>query len=326
MSHPKTCADAAVQQLCSAGLDTCFANPGTTEMFLVSALESNKASIRSILCLHEAVCTGACDGFARLADRPAVSLLHLGPGLGNGLCNLHNAHRALSPVLVLVGEHATWHSSADPPLAQNIQQLAGTVSGHVLTVTAADTVCDTMQQALDALAKPTAPASSSSSSSSNSSSSEAGLASVHTSTESAASPAAAAATHLAVSSSCPSSRVVTVVFPHDISWQTAHGAPLTAPATPLTAASASQASGGGSSQPGQQQQQRSSHAGLQGLSVHSSPAVQSFLKDCAAALQAAPRGKAALLLGGAALLHTGNSCGGIVLVGICTHDCQLECL
>jgi hypothetical protein len=128
-----TLADAAMQQLVAGGLSVCFANPGTTEIFLVAALEKQKPGLRSILCLHEAVCTGACDGYARMAGSPAAALLHLGPGLGNGLCNLHNAHRARSPVLVLVGEHATWHKAADPPLAQNIQVK---VKGHTCTAAA----------------------------------------------------------------------------------------------------------------------------------------------------------------------------------------------
>jgi len=83
----------------------CFANPGTTEMWLVAALDTQR-SVRAVLGLHETVCTGACDGYARMTRKPACCLLHLGPGLSNGLANLHNARRARSPVLVLVRDQA----------------------------------------------------------------------------------------------------------------------------------------------------------------------------------------------------------------------------
>ncbi|WIA19312.1 hypothetical protein OEZ85_003945 [Tetradesmus obliquus] len=126
-SAPATCADVAIAKLHEGGISVCFANPGTTEMWMVSALEKQRG-IRSILGLQEAVCTGACDGYARMARQPALALLHLGPGLGNGLCNLHNARRAGSPVVVMVGDMATWHRAADPPLNQDIEALAGTVS------------------------------------------------------------------------------------------------------------------------------------------------------------------------------------------------------
>lgn len=108
------------------GVKVCFANPGTTEMWLVDGL--NQADVRSVLCLHENVCTGAADGYARLALKPACTLLHLGPGLANGLANLHNAHRASSPVVNLVGAMASWHEAADPLLNMDMCALAGTVS------------------------------------------------------------------------------------------------------------------------------------------------------------------------------------------------------
>lgn len=113
----------------------CFANPGTTEMWLVDAL--NRASLRSVLCLHETVCAGAADGYARLARRPACTLLHLGPGLANALANLHNARRASTPVLNLVGSMAIWHEDADPLLSMDIAAIARTISKTVRTVASA---------------------------------------------------------------------------------------------------------------------------------------------------------------------------------------------
>ncbi|HQO82108.1 MAG TPA: thiamine pyrophosphate-binding protein, partial [Deltaproteobacteria bacterium] len=90
------------------GVDVCFANPGTTEMPLVQAMDA-MPEMRPVLGLFEGVCTGAADGFGRMAGRPAMVLLHLGPGLANGISNLHNARRARTPVFTVVGEHSTWH-------------------------------------------------------------------------------------------------------------------------------------------------------------------------------------------------------------------------
>lgn len=115
------------------GVDTCFANPGTSEMHFVAALDG-APGVRGVLALFEGVATGAADGYGRMAGRPAVVLLHLGPGLGNGLANLHNARRARTPVVALVGEHATDHRRLDPPLASDIEGLARPVSGWVATV------------------------------------------------------------------------------------------------------------------------------------------------------------------------------------------------
>ncbi len=111
-----------------AGINACFANAGTTELPIVVALDS-EPSIRAILGLFEGVCTGAADGYGRVLDRPAMTLLHLGPGFANGIANLHNARRARTPLVNLVGEHATWHRSADAPLSMDIDALASTVSG-----------------------------------------------------------------------------------------------------------------------------------------------------------------------------------------------------
>ena len=101
-------AQAFIATLAACGVDTCFANPGTSEMQLVAAVD-RQPGMRAVLGLFEGVVTGAADGYARMAGRPAVTLLHLGPGLANGLANLHNARRAATPVINMVGDHATYH-------------------------------------------------------------------------------------------------------------------------------------------------------------------------------------------------------------------------
>src|SRR5262249_58158699 len=108
--------------------EVCFANPGTTEMALVAALDSVDG-MRAVLGLFEGVCTGAADGYARMADKPALTLTHLGPGFANGIANLHNARRARSPLVNVIGDHATWHLAADAPLTSDIESLARPVSG-----------------------------------------------------------------------------------------------------------------------------------------------------------------------------------------------------
>jgi acetolactate synthase-1/2/3 large subunit len=121
-------AELLVKTAIGAGVEVCFANPGTTELPIVTALDKTPG-IKAFLGLFEGVCTGAADGYGRMLDKPAMVLLHLGPGFANGISNLHNARRAKSPVLNVVGEHATWHRGADPPLAMDIEGLARTVSG-----------------------------------------------------------------------------------------------------------------------------------------------------------------------------------------------------
>ena len=136
-------AQALVASLTGAGVDVCFMNPGTSEMHFVSALDS-VPEMRGVLALFEGVATGAADGYARMAGQPAAVLLHLGPGLANGLANLHNARRARSPVVVIVGAHATGHARYDAPLQSDIEALARTVSGWVHTSgTARDLAQDT---------------------------------------------------------------------------------------------------------------------------------------------------------------------------------------
>ena len=112
---PMNGAESLARTLAAGGVDVCFANPGTSEMHFVAALDQVDG-IRSVLCLFEGVATGAADGYARMTDKPAATLLHLGPGLANGLANLHNAKRARSPVVNIVGEHASFHRKFDAPL------------------------------------------------------------------------------------------------------------------------------------------------------------------------------------------------------------------
>src|SRR5579863_3246689 len=105
-------AEALVRTLVAAGVRVAFMNPGTSEMHFVAALDS-VPEMRAVLALFEGVATGAADGYARMAGTPAATLLHLGPGLGNGLANLHNARRASTPMVNIVGDHATYHTQYD---------------------------------------------------------------------------------------------------------------------------------------------------------------------------------------------------------------------
>jgi acetolactate synthase-1/2/3 large subunit len=141
-------AQALISTLVDNGVRVCFANPGTSEMHFVAALDS-VPDMRGVLTLFEGVATGAADGYARICGAPAAVLLHLGPGLGNGLANLHNARRARVPMLVVIGDHATYHKKFDAPLESDIDSVAGTVSGWTRrTMTTADVASD----ALDAIA------------------------------------------------------------------------------------------------------------------------------------------------------------------------------
>ncbi|MGB8604829.1 acetolactate synthase large subunit [Bradyrhizobium sp.] len=123
-------AQSLVQTLVDCGVDTCFGNPGTSEMHLVAALDAVKG-LRPVLCLFEGVVTGAADGYGRIAGKPAVTLLHLGPGLANGLANLHNARRAATPIVNIVGDHATYHLQYDALLTSDIVGFARPVSSWV---------------------------------------------------------------------------------------------------------------------------------------------------------------------------------------------------
>jgi acetolactate synthase-1/2/3 large subunit len=127
-----TGAHVLLRTLLDAGVDACFTNPGTSELHLVAALDS-VPEMRAVLTLFEGVASGAADGYGRMADRPAATLLHLGPGLGNGLANLHNARRARTPVVNIVGDHATYHTTYDVPLQSDIETVARNVSSWVRT-------------------------------------------------------------------------------------------------------------------------------------------------------------------------------------------------
>ena len=141
-------AQALITTLVDNGVRVCFANPGTSEMHFVAALDTVPA-MRGVLTLFEGVATGAADGYARMSGDPAAVLLHLGPGLGNGLANLHNARRAVVPMLVVVGDHATYHKKYDAPLESDIDSVAGTVSGWVRRTGA---VADVAADAAEAIA------------------------------------------------------------------------------------------------------------------------------------------------------------------------------
>ena len=122
--------EAILRELVELGVEACFGNPGTSEMHLVASFD-RVGGLRPILGLFEGVCTGAADGYARMAGKPAATLLHLGPGLGNGFANLHNARRAQSRMITLVGDHATYHRKYDAPLQSDIHSIAKPVSDWI---------------------------------------------------------------------------------------------------------------------------------------------------------------------------------------------------
>lgn len=125
-----TGAESLVSSLVNAGVNICFTNPGTSEMHFVAALDKVHG-MRAVLGLFEGVVTGAADGYGRMKGKPAATLLHLGPGLGNGLANLHNAKKAGSPIVNIVGEHATYHRKYNAPLQSDIESIAAPVSGWI---------------------------------------------------------------------------------------------------------------------------------------------------------------------------------------------------
>lgn len=127
-------AQAMIRTLANCGVEVCFTNPGTSEMHFVAALD-DVPEVRAVLALFEGVASGAADGYARIAGKPAATLLHLGPGLSNGWANLHNAKRGHVPVVNIVGDHATYHKQYDAPLNSDIEGLAAAVSGWVHTST-----------------------------------------------------------------------------------------------------------------------------------------------------------------------------------------------
>ena len=148
-----TGAQALWAALSGAGVDICFANPGTTELDLVRGLESYD-SIRCVVGLQENVCTGAADGYGRMLGRPASTLLHLGPGFANGIANLHNARRARTPIINIIGDHTSWHLPFDAPLTSDIESLARPVSDWVHRIASTQEVAaaavDAVQQSTQA--------------------------------------------------------------------------------------------------------------------------------------------------------------------------------
>ena len=135
----RTGAQSLVETFVNAGVDVCFANPGTSEMHFVAALDTHP-DMRCILGLFEGVVTGAADGYGRMKGTPAATLLHLGPGVGNGLANLHNAKKARTPIVNVIGDHATYHRQFDAPLTSDVEGIARPVSDWVKVSTSADEV------------------------------------------------------------------------------------------------------------------------------------------------------------------------------------------
>lgn len=146
-------ARALIRTLVDAGITACFTNPGTSEMHFVAALDE-VPEMRAVLCLFEGVATGAADGYARMAGKPAATLLHLGCGLGNGLANLHNARKGRVPVVNIVGDHATYHVKYDAQLQSDIETVARNVSSWVRTSQSTEALCRDAVEAIATAAGP----------------------------------------------------------------------------------------------------------------------------------------------------------------------------
>ncbi len=140
-------AESLIQTLVDSGVEVCFTNPGTSEMHFVAALDEVEG-MRCILCLFEGVLSGAADGYARMARKPASTLLHLGPGFGNAVANVHNARKGNVPMLNIVGDHATYHLRYDAPLTSDIEGLAGPVSHWVYTSRAPEDIAEDAARAV----------------------------------------------------------------------------------------------------------------------------------------------------------------------------------
>jgi len=143
---PLTGGQAAVAVAVEAGIEACFANAGTTEIHLVEALD-RYPSVRPVLGLFEGVCSGAADGYARIAGKPALTLVHLGPGYANSAANQHNARRAWSPIVNLIGDQASWHLEHDAALTSDIDAIAGW-AGWVGRSTSSDDVAAIVGEAI----------------------------------------------------------------------------------------------------------------------------------------------------------------------------------
>lgn len=146
-------AQALMKTLVDTGVTVCFTNPGTSEMHFVAALD-HEPRMRAVLALFEGVATGAADGYARMADKPAATLLHLGCGLGNGLANLHNARKGKVPIVNIVGDHATHHVPFDAQLQSDIETVARNVSSWVRTSQSTEALCRDASEAIGAAMGP----------------------------------------------------------------------------------------------------------------------------------------------------------------------------
>ncbi|MSQ54567.1 MAG: acetolactate synthase large subunit [Betaproteobacteria bacterium] len=146
-------AEILVRSLVAGGIDTCLGNPGTSEMHFIAALD-RVPGMRGVLVLFEGVATGAADGYARMAGKPACTLMHLGPGLANGLCNLHNARRARVPIVNIVGEHAAHHRMHDAPLHSDVEGIARPFSAWLRTARSAATLAQDCAEAIAAARTP----------------------------------------------------------------------------------------------------------------------------------------------------------------------------
>ena len=144
-----TGAESLLRTLVGSGVEVCFGKPGTSEMHFVAALDKVDG-MRAVLGLFEGAVTGMADGYGRMAEKPAATLLHLGPGLANGLANLHNARRASTPIVNIVGDHATYHAQYDAPLASDVVGFARTVSAWVHSWTSAKTASADAARAVQA--------------------------------------------------------------------------------------------------------------------------------------------------------------------------------
>ena len=142
-------AELLLRSAVKAGIEICFANAGTTELPLVAAFDS-VPGIHPVMALFEGVCTGGADGYGRVKAKPAMALLHLGPGFANGIANLHNARRARTPLINIIGQHTTWHIAADAPLNMDIEALSRTVSSWTRINTSAERLSNDLAEAYSA--------------------------------------------------------------------------------------------------------------------------------------------------------------------------------
>src|ERR1700751_3141084 len=146
-------AERLLRTLVGGGVSVCFANPGASERHFVAGL-ARVEGMRCVLALFEGVVTGAADGYARMAEKPAATLLHLGPGLANGLANLHNANKAATPVVNIIGDHATYHRRYDAPLTSDIEMASRPFGGWVRTSPDAQSVAKDGAEAIAAALTP----------------------------------------------------------------------------------------------------------------------------------------------------------------------------